>query len=324
MGVASKARFQPTRRVGGCEHVGMTETPDRLTIIAFSTAILIGGVNFVAVRVSNQELDPMFGAGLRFSAAALIFLAFVAVRRIPLPRGRVLAVTVAYGVLAFTITYALAYWSLQPGKLSAGIGAVIFGATPLITILLAAAHRLERITPRGVFGALIAVAGITVLANPFSDASVPVVPLLAMLIGAVAAAESGVILKLVPPSHPVSTNGLAMAIGAVLLLGISAVAGEAWLVPEQGDTWTALAYLAPIGSVGLFALFLFTLGRWTASAVAYMTAAFPVVAMVAGAVLLDEEITANGVIGGAMVITAVYVGAIRRTPQPAQGSSGVM
>ena len=290
--------------------------PDRLTLMAFTGAVAIGGVNFVAVRVSNEELDPMFGAGARFTVAALLFLGYVALRRRPLPRGNVLKATVAYGVLAFTITYALAYWSLQPGKLSAGIGAVIFGATPLITVVLAAAHRLERITPRALVGALIAVAGITVLANPFSDASVPVVPLLAMLLGAVAAAESSVILKLVPPTHPVATNGVAMAIGAVLLLVISAVAGESWVVPEQGDTWTSLAYLAVIGSVGLFGLFLFTLGRWTASAVAYMTAAFPVVAMIAGAVLLDEEITVNGVIGGLMVITAVYVGAIKRTPQP--------
>ncbi len=304
----------------------MTGTPDRLTLTAFGIAVLLGGVNFVAVRVSNEELDPMFGAAVRFAAAALLLVGYLAVRRIPLPRDRVLQATVAYGVLAFTLTYGLAYWSLQPGKLSAGIGAVIFGATPLITLLLAAAHRLEQLSSRGVLGAFLAVVGITVLANPFSDASVPLLPLLAMLGAAVAASEASVILKIVPPSHPVATNGVAMAIGAAMLVGVSVVSGESWFVPEQQDTWVSLAYLAPIGSVGLFGLFLFTLGRWTASAVAYMTALFPVVAMVAGALILDESVTVNGVAGGLTVIIAVYVGAIRRpqtrSPEAAAQASG--
>jgi len=294
--------------------------PDRLTLLAFTAAVAIGGVNFVAVRYSNRELPPMFGAGTRFAAAALLFLGWMALRGIRFPRGRELIAAIVYGVLAFTLTYALAYWALQ--ELSAGIAAVVFGATPLLTILLAAAHRLERLTRRGLIGAVIVVAGIAVLANPASGADAPGWRLLAVLGASLAAAEASVIIKIARPSHQVATNGTAMAVGAVLLLGLSLVTGEGWLVPSAAQTWVALGYLAGIGSVGLFGLFLFTLGRWTASGVAYMTPLFPVVAMIAGAVIAGEAITANGVIGGVVVLAGVYVGALSRgshrgpTPEP--------
>ena len=46
---------------------------DRLALGAFSGAVVVGGSNFVAVRYSNRELDPLWGAGLRFGLAAVVF-----------------------------------------------------------------------------------------------------------------------------------------------------------------------------------------------------------------------------------------------------------
>lgn len=288
--------------------------PDRVTLAAFGLLVLIGGFNFVAVRFSNRELDPLYGAGTRFAIAAAVLLGWALVARVRLPRGRQLWVALAYGVLTFTLGYALAYWALQ--ELPAGIGAVIFGATPLLTVLLAGAHRLERIRLGGIGAALLAVAGIAILADS-GGGEVPVARLLAMVGGALAAAESGVLLKLVPSASPVSTNGVAMAVGASGLLLWSRLGGDTWVLPGETSTWVALLYLAVPGSVGLFALYLFVLDRWTASAASYMAAMFPVVAMIGGALFLDESITLRGVLGGVVVIGAVYVGALRTPKQEA-------
>ena len=77
--------------------VGAEHTPDRVALGAFAGAILLGGSNFVAVRYSNRELDPLWGAGFRFALAAGIFAVLVAALRLPLPRGRILALVVTYG-----------------------------------------------------------------------------------------------------------------------------------------------------------------------------------------------------------------------------------
>ena len=62
----------------------------------------------------------------------------------------------------------------------------------------------------------------------------------------------------------------------------------------------------------MFLCILYVVQRWTASATAYVFVSMPVVAVLAGAALLDEPITAAVVAGGAIVVAGVYVGALTR------------
>lgn len=225
--------------------------PSRAVLAAFGAFVLIGGFNFVAVRFSNRELAPMFGAGVRFTSAAVLLLAVLALRRLPMPRGRALWAAVLYGLLNFTAAYGLAYWSLT--TLPAGIGAVVFAATPLFTVFLAPLHRIEPFRVRGLVGSLITLVGIVILANPAAADRLPWLSLLAMLGSAAAASEAGVVLKMLPSANPISTNAVAMVIGGPLLLAASGVVGERWALPTDTETWVAVSYLAVIGSIGLFA-----------------------------------------------------------------------
>jgi drug/metabolite transporter (DMT)-like permease len=289
--------------------------PDRATLVAFGAFVFIGGFNFVGVRFSNRELAPMVGAGVRFTTAALILLVVVAVRRLPLARGRALWAAILYGLLNFTAGYGLAYWALT--RLPAAIGAVVFAATPLFTVFLAPLHRIETFRMRGLVGSLITLVGIVVLANPTGANRLPWWSLLAMLGSAAAAAEAGVVLKLLPSAHPVATNAIAMGIGGPLLLTASLLAGESWVLPVESETWFAVSYLAVVGSVGLFGLYLFILRRWSATSTSYATALIPVVTVFVGSVLASEAITVPMVVGGAIVLLGVYIGALTTTPPKA-------
>lgn len=276
--------------------------------MAFGAFVFIGGFNFVAVRFSNRELEPMFGAGVRFTTAAVILLAVVALRRLPMARGRALWAAVLYGLLNFTAAYGLAYWALT--TLPAGIGAVLFASTPLFTVFLAPLHGIEPFRVRGLVGSLITLVGIVILANPTGADRLPWLSLLAMLGSAAAAAEAGVVLKLLPSANPVSTNAIAMAIGGPLLLGASGLVGETWALPAETETWVAVSYLAVIGSVGLFGLFLFVLRRWSATSTSYGAALIPVVTVIVGSLLASEAITVSIIVGGAIVLIGVYLGAL--------------
>ena len=290
-------------------------SPDEATLAAFAAVVLIGGANFVAVRFSNEELAPFFGAGIRFAAAAILFLAVVSMRRIPLPRGRALTGTVLYGLLAFTAAYALAYFALV--SLPAAVGGVIMSAVPLLTFFFALTHGLEPFRWRALAGAIVVIGGIGVLVNSSLTFDVRLGALLAMFLAAASAAEAGVVVKKFPPSNPVATNGVAMAIGSVFLLSMSALAGERWALPERTETWLALAYLVLLGSLGLFALFLFVLKRWTASGASYQFVLMPIVAALLGAWLASEPITSGLILGGAIILGGVYVGALSRGKLPA-------
>jgi drug/metabolite transporter (DMT)-like permease len=139
---------------------------------------------------------------------------------------------------------------------------------------------------------------------------VPFVALIAMLGGAATAAESGVVAKRFPRTHPLSTNAVGMLVGGALLVVLSFAVAEAHPLPQRLDTQIALLYLATIGAVGLFALFLFVLGRWTASASSYSIVIMPLVAIAAGALLRGEAVSPFFIVGAIVVGVGVYIGAL--------------
>ncbi len=285
--------------------------PSRLTLAAFGATVLIGGSNFVAVKFSNAELAPLYGAAVRFTAAAIIFGLLAWALSVPLPRGRELLGSTIYGLLGFGLAYGLMYYALL--EVSIGMAAVIMATLPLFTLVLAVLHGQERLTPAGLIGGSLAIAGIAVMSLRSIGGELPLLHLVAAVGAAAAAAESAVVVKGFPRAHPVTTNAVGMTAGALLLWAGSALASEQWTVPHLARSWAALGWLVIAGSVGLFYLFVYVIGRWTASATAYSLTLMPVVAVTLGALLADEPITPEVVVGAALVVVAVYVGAIQRT-----------
>jgi drug/metabolite transporter (DMT)-like permease len=283
---------------------------DRRTLAAFVAAILVGGANSVAVRSSNAELAPFWGAALRFIGAGLIFWLLVAVLRIPLPRGRALLGPLIYGVLAFALSYAFVYFGLKEAH--AGPAQVILAVVPLLTMLLAVAQRQERFSARGLGGALVAAAGIAIIFGDQLGGSTPLVSLLALLAGAALIAETGIVIKAFPRTDPMIMNAVGMSVGVVLLLGLSAATGERWALPVKTDTWLALGYLVVFGSVVVFTLVLRVLRAWSASAASYQFLLVPLVTILVAAALIGELPTPIFLLGGAVVLLGVYIGAFSR------------
>jgi drug/metabolite transporter (DMT)-like permease len=282
--------------------------PDALTLSAFSVAVTLGGGNFLAVRFSNRELPPFWGAGLRFGLAALLFIVIALALRLEWPRGRRLGLTVTYGALSFAAFYALMYWALVDTP--AGVATVVLAIVPLATLLLAAAQRLEQLQTRSVVGALLALAGIAWMAIGPQQVDLPLASLVAMLAAAACAGQSMILGKHVSANHPAMTNAVGMAVGAVLLLVFSALVGESWALPRQAEAAWAVVYLVTFGSAGLFVLVLLVVRRWTASATSYMFVLFPVVTLALGAVIAGEPVTAQAVTGAALVMAGVWFGAL--------------
>lgn len=296
----------------------MTQNANTNTYLAFANAVLIGGANFVAVSFSNMELPPLFGASLRFALAALLFFFIMRISGVPLVRGRAAVGAAIYGILGFGAAYAFLYYALV--GLAAGTVAVVMAAVPLFTLIMAVLLGQERLSLRGIVGGGLAIAGITVLSLGTIGGDLSPTYLIAAVLGAVAAAASTVAAKALPDVHPLNMNAIGMASGTLLLVAGSFLFNERWVLPYETSTWLALGWLVVLGSVGLFQLFLYVVRRWTASATVYAVTAMPVVAVGLGAIMLGQPITPTVLAGGAMVILAVYVGAIAR-PKPAQAKA---
>jgi drug/metabolite transporter (DMT)-like permease len=300
----------------------MNAEAERVAVAAFITGSVFAGGNAVGVRFSNRELEPLWGAGLRFALAAALLLAVMAVLRLALPRGRALTGALLFGALNFGGAFALAYYALV--ELHAGFGQILLALVPLATLFLAVLQGAERLRIGAVGGALLALAGVALMSRAPVRDSVPPLSLLAALGSALCFAQAAVLVRRLPPVHPVTMNAVGMTTGAVLLLIGSLLVGEPMALPERTATWVALAYLVAVGSVLVFVLYLVVLRQWSASRAAYTFVLIPIVTVALSAWLDDEPIGAGLVLGGLLVLAGVYVGALRPArvpPAPAEATS---
>ncbi len=280
----------------------------------FLVGSVLAGGNAVGVRFSNRELDPFWGATLRFALAALLMLLVMAALRQPLPRGRALAGAVLYGLFAFGGAFAFAFYALV--ELEAGFGQILLSIVPLVTLLLAVLQRQERLTSAGVIGAVVALGGVAVLSGLSLEGPVPILSVLAAIGSAACFAQAAILVRRFPPVHPVTLNAVGMTVGAASLAVLTVVAGNEIVAPQEPETWLAVAYMVVVGSGVVFTLYVILLRYWEASRANYTFVLIPLFTVIFSVWLLDEEINAAFVVGGALVLAGVYIGALRR-PSPA-------
>jgi drug/metabolite transporter (DMT)-like permease len=289
------------------------QTPNYAALVAFLGIVIIGGSNFVAVRFSNFELPPFWGATIRFITAAILFFVIIGVKHLSLPRGRALVGAVLYGALGFGAFYGFVYYALV--GVGAGLASVILALVPLTTLFLAYFHRQESMGLKGVSGGIISIVGTALIFNEQLTLAIPLTSLLGLLGATFAIAEGSIVLKHFPRANPYSTNAVGLITGSFILLALSGVTGEAWIIPSKLNTWMALTYLASLGSVPLVVLYLYVLSRWTASATNYSFVLIPLVTVMVAMWLAGETVTLIFIAGSTLVLMGVYIGALFETRQ---------
>lgn len=288
----------------------MKNSREQLVFTAFIAEFLLAGGNGVAIRFSNRELAPMWGASLRFLLAAALMLVILVLLKKEFPRGRALALTGLFGLFQFAGAFGFAYYALV--ELHAGLGQTILALVPLATLLLAVAQGQERLRGAAVAGTLLGVVGIGLITLDPGREPLPLMPLLAALASVLCFAQALVIVRRMPAMHPISLNAGGMVTGAILLFLTSLLLGEPLELPARTETWVALTYVVVVGSVVVFLLHVYIVQHWTASRASYVMVLIPLVTIVLSAWLDQEPITGGLITGGALVIAGVYVGALRQ------------
>lgn len=298
------------------QNPAMTALSDRNILVAFLFFILMAGGASVAIKITYVELAPFWAATARFLIGGLIFWGIVAYRKIPLPKGRALLGAVIFGALTTGFAFLLVAWALV--EVPASLYQILMALVPLLTLFLSAIHGVESITRRGIFGALLAVIGIAVAVGGASSASISLPHIVAIILAAAFMAEGGVIIKKFPPNPPVITNAVGMTTGAIILGAASLIKGEAWTLPTQTNTVLAFVYLVLFVTVVAFMLYMFVLGKWTASGTSYGFVVIPLVTMVVAATIYGEVITFNFLFGAVLVLAGVFVGALLPSKEKAE------
>jgi drug/metabolite transporter (DMT)-like permease len=337
--VADEASGDVTDQVRSTEPTGRVATPtaespgtravvagSRRTLALFGLAALAFGTSFAGVKFGLATVPPLLFAALRFDIAALLLVTALAVTgRLVRPRRRDLPSVLVTATFLIVLNGALFFLGQQ--FVPAGTAAVLFAVVPLATPLFAAVLLAdERVSVRRATGLVVGFAGVAVIVAPEPAAlvgalaggasgsglgSAPVLVGHLLVLGAATSVALGSVLsRRVTTDLPLLVRtAYAMVIGAVANHGFSLAAGDptplslAW----SPAVVLAVAYVGVVSTAIAFPAY-FTLidsiGAVRANLVAY---AVPVVATVAGAVVLGEAVVAATVLGFLVVAAGFAV-----------------
>jgi len=285
--------------------------PGWLVWTALGIVYVVWGSTYLAIKVAIETLPTFLHGGVRFLiAAAVLLLAIAAVRRSTLRMTRAEAGTASLaGVLLLLGGNGLV--TLGEEEVDSGLAALLIAAVPLWIVVLRAMFR-DRPSAATLSGVMLGFVGVAVLLLPgagtgetsLRHALFVLAASLSWAIGSFVATRRPM------PADPFVATGVEMLAGGLALLAVALARGEvAAFDPAavSGRSWVALAYLVVFGSLVAFTAFVWLLGVAAVSKVATYAYVNPVVAVLLGALLLDERVTPPVLAGGAIIVAAVAI-----------------
>lgn len=284
---------------------------DRLLVwLGFIIISTVWGSTWLAIKIGLQTVPPFFAAGFRFVVASAVLYGILRARKLSIPfTPDARKVYFALGILSFAIPFAMAYWGQQ--FIPSGLGSILFCAFPLCVALFS--HFLlihERLDAFKAVGTLLGFVGILIVFSPdleLTDNSA-FVGMAAVLLSAVIQAYALVITKKYGQEvNTISMTFMGMIIGAVVLVGLGfafeSVDTIVWNIEAVGS----ILYLAVVGSVLTFVSYYWLLKRIDAVYLSLTSFINPIVAVILGALLLNERLASTVLAGATLVLTGILV-----------------
>ena len=277
----------------------------------------IWGSTWLFIKLGLADLPPITFAGIRFVIACTILFSLIRIRRIPLPRARADWILLATsGILSFGLNYGLVFWGEQ--HITSGLAALLQATLPAFGLVFAHFHLpSERLSWTRIGGVVLGVCGVGVV---FSNqlvvsGSQALAGCVALVLSAMFAAYSNVLVKSYGKHlNPAVLSAGQMFFGLLLLLGVG--------IPLEGNPfrlhWTPMAviamlYLAIVGSVIAFLLYYWLVLHMAVTKSMLIALVTPVVAVILGMIVLDEEFGWRTLAGGAMIILGIGFIVVRKT-----------
>ncbi|MBW5424688.1 EamA family transporter [Streptomyces sp. BG9H] len=271
----------------------------------------IGPATWGTTYVTTTELlppdRPLLAAALRALPAGLILLALT--RR--LPRGDWWWKAAVLGLLNFGAFFPLLFFGAY--RLPGGVASTISAVMPLLVAGFGIGVLKVRPTRRTLIAGLVGVVGVGLLVLRGS-AAVDATGIAAMLAATTLMALAVVLSKRWGRPEGVSLltlTGWQLTAGGLVLAPIALTAEG---LPDHftGANLAGYAYLGIIGTAIAYALWFRGIERLPASSVSFLGLTNPVVATLAGLLLLGQTLTPWQLGGLALVLTSVLLGQSRR------------
>jgi drug/metabolite transporter (DMT)-like permease len=282
-------------------------------LAAFAAIYIIWGSTYLAIRIAIESIPPFLMAGVRFTTAGLLLLAWARARGAGrVSRRQWLHGTLVGGLLLLGGNGAVV-WAEQ--WVPSGVVAVLVATVPLWMVLvdwLWAGSRRPRLDAWVGLGAglvgvwvLVGAGGLAALDGPVRVGALVVVG------GAISWAFGSILSReLDTPASPRLATAVQMLTGGLLLLLAGAVTGEMGalhLSEVTARSLAALGYLIVFGGIVAYGAYVWLLRVAPPAQVSTYAYVNPVVALFLGWAVAGEPVTPRTLLGAGIIIGAVVV-----------------
>lgn len=272
------------------------------------SALGFGSMAIFAKAAYAAGVSPSMLLVLRFALAVGMLAPLVWMRGVKLPRGRALAGFLLMGAL-YTAQSQSYFTALVYA--SSGLVGLLLYVYPVLVTVLAVTFGSERLDRRTLVLLIVAIAGMAVMLGGDLQGQP-----LGIALGLLAAAIYAVYILL---GSRVS-QGVDPLAGTLVIMGAAALGNGGFALasgaafPATPDAWFAIAAIALATTIAI-SCFLVGIKHVGPSQASIISTLEPVITLCLGVALLAETVSAGQLLGGAMVLIAVILLAMRPQPQ---------
>jgi drug/metabolite transporter (DMT)-like permease len=274
--------------------------------------ILLGSIwssSFLWIKIAVTEVSPITLVAFRVLFGLLFSLTVILVQRVHVPRTlKEWTPFLILGISNVAVPFFLISWGEQ--AIDSGVAAILDSTVPLFTIVIA--HYLlhdDKMTIPKVSGLLMGFVGVVVLMSKDIGSSIgPILGQLAVVVACMFYAGSSVYARksTVDASGIIRGGGPLVSSTAVIWL-VAITTERPIAVPHLPITWIALLWLGILGSGFAFILNYYLIHEIGPTRTTMVTYIFPLGGVILGVLFLQEQLSWQVLVGGALIIASLAV-----------------
>jgi drug/metabolite transporter (DMT)-like permease len=303
-----------------------------LAIAAAMLAIyIVWGTTYLAIRVvvdpdQGVAIPPFAMVAIRFAFAGLAMLALVGIFARDALRSLTRAQIRDQAIVGIALNVGgLGVTSFGEQTIPSGIAALVIALLPIWVAVIGRVVYGDAIAPLSIVGIVVGIIGVVILIAPNpGEQGLDPLGLACVLISPLSWGGGSIWSqrRAATPAHPLVAVTLQMLAGAIGGAIVAALLGEWGSVRFDAlgaDVLVALAYLIVIGSLVAYNIYTWLLRVAPFGLVSTYAYVNPVVAVLAGSIILNEPISGQLVVGATVVVAGVAIMVTARNRAVARG-----
>lgn len=278
---------------------------------AVGVVSILWGTTWMASKVGIKHIPALQLSGLRHLIGGGMYVLYFALFKKMLPQKHQFVQILWMSILMFVLSNGLSVLSVV--YMPSGLGAVVGAIAPIWVVLFSVfVFKRIKIKPQTVLGILIGFFGVTITFYEFLGDILHSKFSLGIIFGVISSITWALgtlfTAKQAKDMDPYFALGWQMFISGLILNTISYTSGNfVSLGNITAEGWYAIAYLVIIGSVIAFGAYIYALKRLPATLVSIHSYINPIVAILIGSIMMNEELTLFIFSGTIVTLVGVYI-----------------